>query len=191
MSVLSQLSTGLVLCEDAFSQEELIDIQTVCSELLKTHGDVTNMTGDPALRKSEYMFIPRVASTKAFYTHLAQIGREINSKFYNFDLTGYTDDGILYLEYNQPGDHFDWHIDNSENYRSDKDPVKLIVVLQLTDPKEYEGADAEVAGTGITTIPKKQGLVYAMPGYTSHRVTPLVSGRRAILSCWFTGPKFK
>ncbi len=187
----SLLNNNIVLCDNAFTSHELKDIQNFCYACLPSQGVVQYMTGDPSVRKSDTMWLPRTLDTRFLYTRIATIARTINEKYFHFDLTGYIDEGILYLDYNQQGDHYDWHIDNSQSYRGNKDPVKLIVILQLSDPSEYCGGDAEIAGTGITVIPKRKGLIYAIPGYTAHRVTPLLSGRRTILSSWFTGPAFK
>ena len=185
------INTDIVLCDGLFSLDELDSIQSICNLYLKKIGGVTTITGDNQSRKSDYFYMPREFITKFIYNKMTHAAKKINEEYFKFDILGAVSEGFLYLGYNQPGDHFDWHIDNSQNFRSSKEPVKMILVLQLSDPSEYEGGDAEVAGTGITIIPKKKGLIWAIPGYTAHRVTPLKFGNRSILSCWFTGPCFK
>ena len=147
----TKINNDIVICDGAFTEEELATIENSCDLHMETHGVITKMAGI-----SYAMWVPRAANTKLIYSKMADVCRKANEQFFNFDITGYIDEGILFLEYRDPGHHFDWHVDNSESYRGKIEPVKLIVILQLTDPSNYEGAVAEVAGTGITQLPKKR-----------------------------------
>jgi predicted 2-oxoglutarate/Fe(II)-dependent dioxygenase YbiX len=184
-------NTGIVLCYDVFTDEELHSIESACDDNMRAGGWVETATGDQLTRKSNLVFLERRPDTNLIFQRLLAVAREANERFFHFELTELSEEGILYIDYNQPGDQYDWHVDNSEKYREGKNAVKLIIVLQLTDPSQYEGADAQVACTGIVTIPKKRGLIYVMAGWSAHRVTPLISGRRKVLSCWVSGPTFK
>jgi PKHD-type hydroxylase len=69
---------------------------------------------------------------------------------------------------------------------------KLSLVMQLSDPYEYEGGELQLkTGHNDITIPKQKGLVTIFPSFTLHRVTPLTSGTRRTLVVWVAGPPFK
>lgn len=68
-------------------------------------------------------------------------------------------------------------------------PRKLSLVLQLSDPGDYEGCALEIrAGSNIDVAPLERGAVIAFPAYVLHRVTPIRSGRRTSLVSWISGP---
>ncbi len=71
-------------------------------------------------------------------------------------------------------------------------PRKLSMVLQLSDPSEYEGGDLELFTSANPIITKKQkGIIHAFPSYVMHRVTPVTKGVRKTLVVWIAGPRFK
>ncbi len=71
------------------------------------------------------------------------------------------------------------------------DFVKLTVILQLSDPSEYEGGYVDIMTDGITRIERTKGSLYVIPAYTPHMVTPVTAGIRMTMAAWFVGPKFK
>jgi PKHD-type hydroxylase len=66
------------------------------------------------------------------------------------------------------------------------------MVLQLSDPSEYDGGDLELfIAPNPTVATRKKGLIYIFPSWVLHRVTPVTRGIRKSLVIWITGPKFK
>jgi PKHD-type hydroxylase len=66
------------------------------------------------------------------------------------------------------------------------------MVIQLSEPNEYEGGDLQLlSGSEPTTADKAKGKVVMFPSYMLHRVTPVTSGIRKTLVVWITGPSFK
>jgi PKHD-type hydroxylase len=66
------------------------------------------------------------------------------------------------------------------------------MVLQLTDPSQYEGGNLQiVTGGDPLTVRKQRGLVAVFPSYVLHQVTPVTKGSRQSLVAWITGPQFK
>ena len=66
---------------------------------------------------------------------------------------------------------------------------KLTMVIQLSDPSEYEGGQLELFED--IQIPKQKGLVAMFPSFGNyHRVTPVLSGTRKVLVAWIWGPPF-
>jgi PKHD-type hydroxylase len=71
-------------------------------------------------------------------------------------------------------------------------PRKLSMVLQLSDPSEYDGGDLEFyVQSEPIKAEKKKGIVYVFPSWVLHRVTPVTRGTRRSLVMWIAGPKFK
>jgi PKHD-type hydroxylase len=98
-------------------------------------------------------------------------------------------DSIQYTEYPHGNGHYDWHIDigpASINHR------KISIVVQLSDPEEYEGGELEIwSGATPVTIPKKKGNIVIFPSFLMHRVTPVTKGLRKSLVLWVGGGSYK
>lgn len=101
-----------------------------------------------------------------------------NLAVYRFDLNGME---RLQLSEYENGEEYGWHLDIA----SERSLRKLSVVVQLSDPNDYDGGDLEFWGTG--TADKKQGTLIAFPSYLLHRVTPVTRGVRRSLVAWAVG----
>ena len=70
-------------------------------------------------------------------------------------------------------------------------PRKLTLVLQLSDPSEYEGGELQsLTSLQPGTVNKKKGIIAAFPSWTLHQVTPVTKGVRKTLVIWVAGPQF-
>ncbi len=84
------------------------------------------------------------------------------------------------------GGHYDWHVDHATVTPV---PRKLSLVLQLSDPADYEGCDLELRSSAhIETAPRERGAVILFPSYALHRVSAITAGRRVSLVSWISGP---
>jgi PKHD-type hydroxylase len=118
---------------------------------------------------------------------MANIARNLNGQFFGFNLFGFNE-SMQYTVYKDNGGHYDWHIDKGILSSS---PRKLSLVLQLSDPSEYEGGDLEIMiSKDVIKLEKRKGLVWAFPSWVLHRVTPVTKGIRRTIVVWVTGPKF-
>jgi PKHD-type hydroxylase len=69
---------------------------------------------------------------------------------------------------------------------------KLSMVVQLTDPSEYEGGNLQVfTSEQPKNIRKQRGLIAVFPSFIVHQVTPVTQGTRQSLVAWVSGPSFK
>lgn len=87
---------------------------------------------------------------------------------------------------------YEWHhdVDWIGEKASDR---KLSVVIQLTDPDEYEGGDfafAEVQNPHRHQM-RAKGTVLVFPSYLTHRVEEVTKGTRHSLVLWFYGPRWR
>lgn len=178
--------------ENGFSEKQLEDIVSIGEELVKMESTVSSGNGEgktiEQIRKSEVSWISLNNRTEFIYNSMAYIARQLNGQFFNYDLYGFVED-FQYTVYRPEGDHYTWHIDKG---RFNTAPRKLSMVLQLSDPSEYDGGDLEFFLTPTpTTAKKEKGLVYVFPSYVLHRVTPVTRGTRRTLVIWISGPKFR
>ena len=66
------------------------------------------------------------------------------------------------------------------------------MVVQLTDPSEYEGGNLQLMTYGQPiNVRKERGLLVAFPSWQVHQVTPVTPGSRQSLVMWISGPAFK
>jgi len=79
--------------------------------------------------------------------------------------------------------HYNWHQDiGTEGETSRR---RLSVVVQLSNPLEYDGGDLQVRTTSTAlTLSKEQGQIFIFPSYMLHRVTPTTKGIRYSLALW-------
>lgn len=140
------------------------------------------------IRISEIQWLDYNDDTKWLYDKFSHIITNLNAQFFRFDLTG-LEDPFQFTVYNgYENGNYKSHIDSGNN----NSPRKLSLVLQLSDPSEYEGGDLQLFTSEIPmTVNKQKGLVTAFPSYTLHKVTPVTSGVRKTLVCWVSGPAFR
>lgn len=181
--------TNFAYWEDGFSDDELNEIARIGDSLLPNDASVGSEGAvNREIRASTLSWIPHYDASSFIYDKLGYISRQLNGQFFGFDIWGFAED-LQYTKYTSVNDHYTWHMDKGSG--SDA-PRKLSLVLQLSDPDEYEGGDLELF-TSVDTMKlmKKKGVVYAFPSYIMHRVTPVTAGIRKTLVVWLTGPKFR
>ena len=117
-----------------------------------------------------------------------------NSNHYHFDLHGLWQQ-INYLQYDEPKTpddipgHYDWHQDFGGGESSQR---KLSVVIQMTDPSEYDGCRLELHNeTAFDPGVIGQGSMIVFPSWAVHRVTPITRGQRRALVSWVAGTPFR
>lgn len=151
---------------------------------------------DQGIRKSRVAWIEPGPQTDWLYDKLGEIAQRAN-RTYGFELTGFGED-LQYTIYDTPGAFYTWHQDG---LTADVATRKLALVLQLSEPDDYTGADLELFDAVADLSPdelaesnrsrRDRGTVVAFPAFEYHRVTPLVAGIRRSLVVWVSGPPFR
>lgn len=182
---------GFVTWTNGFTPEELDKICEYGDKLALADATIgyENAT-DCKIRSTQVGWIACNNDTAWLYDRLAHITRQLNAQFYGFDLYGFVED-MQYTVYNADAEgHYRWHVDMSAKSSAQR---KLSVVVQLSDPVDYEGGDLQVhfETTEPQTVVKQRGMVCAFPSWVMHRVTPVTSGIRKTLVVWTAGPCFK
>ena len=160
----------------------------------------------------ENQIIPEIRSTTEYYL-LPQLGNKfrpdypsedwtwlskklkgmmqlVNDKVYHFDIKD-TDGELKMIEY-KDGGHYTWHADFNPGNCSLR---KLVAIVQLTDPSEYEGGEVQFGFQDKDTgkwyeMKKQKGSITFFPAFTSHRVKPVIRGKRYVIQELFIGDHF-
>lgn len=183
---------NFITWEDAFTNEELDKIKEVCLKLSFTKASIGGKEVNEEyaeIRESKVAWLTNTEETSWIYDRLAFVSRSINSKFFGFDLFGFVED-MQFTEYvGETEGHYTWHQDMSETAVA---PRKLSLVLQLSDPIDYEGGELQtLTSSEASLVDKKKGLIAAFPSWVLHRVTPVTKGTRHTLVIWVCGQSFK
>ena len=150
-------------------------------------------TANNNLRSSEIRWInPNDFKSKFVVDLLWYYGREANRNAFGFDIDYLPD--IQYTTYTaEENGKYDWHCDTFWANPTAYDR-KLSIVIQLSDPSEYEGGDFEIDPqyAQITADQMRaKGSVMVFPSFLIHRVIPVTKGTRRSLVSWIQGPKFR
>lgn len=176
--------------DGAFTEEELNWLQEKArgaKQDASVGGGPGNNGFNPDVRRSKVDWLSNTSETLWVFEKLAKIASKLNADWYRFDLTGFGELIQLTNYVVENNGMYDWHQDyNAEVSR------KLSLVVQLSDPSEYEGGNLQIKTTREPqTVQKRRGLVVAFPSYTLHQVTPVIQGTRQSLVTWVSGPQFK
>jgi len=130
---------------------------------------------------------------KDLYLDIVDMFHQANRVAFGVDLWHLHE--MQFTEYNAEDEgYYNWHIDT---FLDGKNPSqrKLSMVIQLSDPNDYEGGVFEMQPWFMEPPPvdklKTQGTVVVFPSLIRHRVTPVTKGTRYSLVAWMEGPKWR
>ena len=186
---ITNLNHDFVTWENAFTDEELDRLVAYGDSLDLQTATVNAADVVTAIRRTKTGWINNNPESAWLYDRLAYVARKINSKFYSFDLYGFVEH-MQYTVYTDDEQGFyTWHQDISTTVES---PRKLSLILQLSDPADFDGGELETSGgPQASSVEKRRGLIAAFPSWRMHRVTPVTRGIRKTLVIWVSGPSFK
>jgi PKHD-type hydroxylase len=177
--------------EGGFTEQELNWLQERAqkAEQQAQTGGVKNEEELKQVRRSQVSWLNKTQDTAWVFEKLGHIASALNAQYYRLDLTGFGEP-LQLTNYDQSEQGmYGWHQDYGGKISPSR---KLSLVLQLTDPSQYEGGNLQVATGGQPqTVRKQRGLVAAFPSYVLHQVTPVTNGSRQSLVAWVSGPAFK
>lgn len=140
-------------------------------------------------RKSFVSWIHTNNANAWIYRRLSEHINDINQKFFQFDLEKIETLQFTYYDSKENGfyerhvDPLKWNIPHNR---------KLTVVIQLSDPSNYEGGELILYDTKDgTKMERKKGLSTFFPSHILHECTPVTKGERYSLVAWIHGPAFK
>jgi PKHD-type hydroxylase len=170
-----------------FSSDLCNDIRSRLQDVPLVDG-VVGGGGKSSIRVSKVYWIPKTQKFIDIYSKLFDLIARANDASFHFRIEEIVTN-IQYTVYEESyKGHYGWHIDvGPTNSRR-----KLSVVVQLSDPSEYEGGELQI-WTGATepiTVEKSKGTVIIFPSFLLHQVTPVTKGTRRTLVLWVDGPPF-
>ena len=176
--------------ENAFTEEQLNWLQQKAKEATQ-EAQVGGGNGgevNAQIRRSELNWLKKDPECAWVFEQLAHVAASLNADYFGFDLTGFGE-AIQLTNYHEARQgNYTWHQDFGGSGIS----RKLSIVLQLSDPSEYEGGELQILNSDEpTSIRKERGLITVFPAWTLHQVTPVIKGTRQTLVAWISGPEFK
>jgi PKHD-type hydroxylase len=181
--------------DNVFTEEELNKIlalpEWLCSNKATIGGLNNEQVVNNKIRVSDVSWILPRPETIWIWNRIVNVAADINSEFFNFDLTGCQEPIQLGIYKGEENGNYDWHADSSVKDRGF--PRKLSMSLILSDESEYEGGELQIKAEHDTpiTLNTCKGRAWFFPSYTLHRVTPVTKGIRRSLVLWINGPAFK
>ena len=182
----------------AIPPEEIDAIITECEKYPLTQSvmgpDASSANQNESYRRSDVAWIPPDGDTSQFIAQtIAYYAFEANRNAFGFNL-GHLVNDIQYTKYyGTDAGFYNWHIDTFFHGNTKAFDRKLSVVIQLTDPDEYEGGDFKFESHLEAPDPvelRKKGTVLVFPSYTQHMVEPVTQGERRSIVSWIEGPRF-
>lgn len=126
------------------------------------------------------------------YTHMFLLVKDVNKYNYDFDIS-HGISNIQFTEYHSDDMGFyEWHVDTFM-----RSPMlfdrKLSVVIQLSDPSDYEGGNFifDRCEPMPEELFRPRGSVVIFPSFQWHKVTEVTKGIRHSLVMWVDGPKWR
>ena len=138
-------------------------------------------------RDSKTSWIYPSKESEFIFRKVTDAVNSLNNQFFNFELDVFAE-GFQFTKYEAPAGKYDLHMDKA--YK----PVirKMSVVIQLSNPNDFEGGDLLLQTSNKPDVMKKeQGHLIMFPSYIVHGVTPVTKGTRYSLVAWISGPQFK
>lgn len=172
--------------EGAFTEKELDWLQQKAREASDSAYIGSGEVND-AVRRSELNWLHKDSDCAWVFEKLAFVASRLNADYFNFELIGFGEPFQLTNYHAARQGTYTWHQDFGSRVSR-----KLSLVLQLSDPNEYEGGELQLlTSKEPTSIQKQRGLIVAFPSWTVHQVTPVTKGTRQTLVTWISGPAFK
>jgi PKHD-type hydroxylase len=151
------------------------------------HGGDKSIT-DEGFRRSVIRWVP--LNWRELRQELEEKFHEANSKAFGFDLASMRE--VQFTEYSeeQRGE-YRAHEDNNWLGTTPYDR-KLSLVVQLSDPSNYEGCNLTLAESPPNREElRTRGTVIVFPSFMRHGVTQVVKGTRFSLVAWMEGNRFR
>jgi len=194
-----RITHSCIIWNNAFSQEELSNIQNLCEK--EEFNKVTTVgKGEDCEehRRSKVKFFDRNEDNFWIFDRFNNVIDSINNKFYDFDLYGYKSFQYTIYDSREKGE-YNWHqdiilgdyLDGMDNQGT----RKLSVVMLLSEPQiDFSGGEFHL-NLGMEKDPitptLNKGDIIAFPSFLIHIVKPVLLGVRKSIVIWVEGPKFR
>lgn len=174
----------------ALSAAECQLILTQTQEVNSRDAGLVGRNTDHNLRRADLVWVDDIPGAGWIMDNVVAIVGAANRDVFDFALQGF-DESAQIARYDAARQgHFDWHADIGDGPLAAR--RKLTVVVQLSDPADYEGGTLEIMPSAqIIRAANDRGTATVFPSYLLHRVTPVTKGTRHSLTIWAHGPAFR
>ncbi|MCC9624152.1 2OG-Fe(II) oxygenase [Thalassospira sp. MA62] len=115
---------------------------------------------------------------------------QVNRSTFDFSLSDFAEDAQIACYVGNQKGHYDWHSDVGASDVARR--RKLTMVVQLSDPSDYEGGLLQLNPSGhVIDGPMTRGTAIFFPSFVLHRVAPTTGGLRYSLAQWVHGTPFR
>jgi PKHD-type hydroxylase len=178
------------LVPSALSPSECAALTALCEAAPKRDAGLVRATTAHQIRRADLVWLDDLPQAAWVMDRMARLVADANRDAFGFDLTEFAESAQVARYGADRQGHFDWHSDIGAGALAQK--RKLTVVVQLSDPGEYEGGTLDLRpDSNVTAVPRALGTAVIFPSFVLHRVTPVTTGTRWSLTLWSHGPAFR
>ena len=182
--------TPFHLIPDALTQAECAALIALCAAQPMRDAGLVRASGDQQIRRAEISWLDDLPQAAWVMDRMIGLTAQANRESFHFDLTDFAESPQVARYTAARAARFDWHSDIGSTPIAAK--RKLTVVVQLSDPAEYQGGTLDLRpDSTVHPSPTAQGSAIIFPAFTLHRVTPVTDGTRWSLTLWSHGPAFR
>lgn len=177
---------------EIFTDEEVEKIKSIGDDLTTNRATTFGGHSNDSIRRGSVAWLPLSdVSNEWIYSSLQEVIKTANNELWGFDVVGFWEDCqyTTYIGDEEKGDHYNYHLDIDGEAGAQR---KISVVVQLTDPSEYEGGNLEIlTGGNPFWAAREKGSVLLFPSFCLHKVHPVTKGKRNSLVLWVSGAPYK
>jgi len=167
-----------------FSQEECNMLSEGCLDDLWLSSRVV---GDDNLHKSRRQKL-RGEPDGFPFMNIREITKQANDQIYDFKLLGIIDQDFPQIYSYREGDYYDYHLDISPMATT----RKLSFIVNLSDPKTYEGGEIEFLNTDTSESNlNEQGSILIFPSFLPYKIGKVTRGEKRIIVGCIHGAVFR
>ena len=176
----------VITTDPVFSPDECNTIIELGKKLPREEGNV-GFGGknriDHKIRRNKISWIP-FSKAKWMYTRIEHWMHTVNNKHMGFNQIQ-IGEYAQFTKYSKK-EHYDWHVDSSNEMSKGPAVRKMSMILLLNDPKEFKGGELQIIDKK-KLVALKQGHGVFFASFIAHKVVPLTKGNRFSLTMWFGG----
>ncbi|MGB8815593.1 MAG: 2OG-Fe(II) oxygenase [Paracoccaceae bacterium] len=182
--------TPFIVLPDALSSDDCDRAIALAAGAQMRDAGLVKQTLDHDIRRADIAWLDDLAADGWLMDRLIGTVARANREGYSFDLNDFSESAQIARYGAERQGHFDWHSDIGAGALAAK--RKLTIVVQLSDPAQYEGGTLELRpDSNIYQAARTRGTATIFPSFVLHRVTPVTIGTRWSLTLWAHGPAFR
>ena len=177
--------------ENALSAEDCDMLVRLAGAAEMADAGLVGKTTAHGIRRADLVWLDDLPEAAPAMDRLIRLVADVNRDAFDVDLTEFAESAQIARYTAEREGHFGWHSDIG---RGGDLAIKrkLTLVIQLSDPGDYDGGGLELRPDANAQIaPRTRGSAALFPSYVLHRVAPVTRGTRWSLTLWAHGPAYR